>query len=234
MFSQLIIIPVVVALERMNYWSILCTLASILKREERVHELFVLPLSSPLPLIPFSSAPSFSPLSSSDLLPFASSLPQSFILFCLHPSPLFFSLCISLNLLSSSSIRAASLPPNRFPHEGLGHAAEAGGLTWAGGMQGKKSQSCCCDASQSPSAAQCCRLMMQQDFLKQRTSADDCVLFVTLTVCKDDWDQAAWVISLDALNWFSRRRCREKRSREWYFHFLTSYLISPISYVYIK
>lgn len=108
--SQLIIILVVVALERMNYWSILCTLASILKRKESVHELFVLPLSSPLPLIPFSSAPSFSPLSSSDLLPFASPLPQSFILFCLHPSPLFFPLCISLHLLSSSSKRVASLP----------------------------------------------------------------------------------------------------------------------------
>lgn len=106
--SQLIIIPVVVALERMNYWSILCTLASILKREERVHELFVLPLSSPLPLIPFSSAPSFSPLSSSIYPPLLHLF--LILLFCLHPSPLFLSLCISLHLLSSSSIRVASLP----------------------------------------------------------------------------------------------------------------------------
>lgn len=55
-------------------------------------------------------------------------------------------------------------PPHRFPHEGLGHAVRTGGLTWAGGMQGRRSQSCCCAASQSSSAAQCCRLMMQQDF----------------------------------------------------------------------
>lgn len=221
------IVPPVVTLRCINYWSVNTLHSATGQPQESGERTWSLCPSSVLTscLIPFLlSAILHSPLNL-HVTPLIcsprSALPHSFILLCLLPLPSLF-LCIRQHCPLFRPYVWQLL--HCFPHKGFtGHAAKAEGLTRAGAMQGRKvaaaahGRACCSTVSLTNDAAR---------FEAAAISWCNCTLW-SPTVCKCDWDEATWVISLDDFNCFSKGRRGKRRSKKWYFHFYTSYGILP-------
>lgn len=192
----------------LGHWPASC------RREESVHELSVLPLPSPLVSSQFSSAPSSTSLSSSVLTPLIGfpclALLHSSILLCPPRLPSLV-LCIHWHcpLFRPNVLQLAYGSTYR---DSDGRAAEAEGLTRAGAMQGRK-------VAAVVHCRACCSTLSQLNDAAKFGAVATLHSVISTTVCKNDWDEATWVISLDDLNCFSKGRRGGKRSKQWYIHF---------------
>lgn len=175
-----------------------------------LHSSFIPPLP-PLRYFPyFTPPPSFIP-SLSRLIPLHPHLPSLF-------------LCISLSPLSVPYVWLVSFGAL---HELSVVAAKAGGKSGARAMQGRKRNmpvSCMLEAQRLSSLQHILQHRDAATFLRQCVSASHRASFLSLSFTEFKYfrDGARLVISLDGLNWLSKRRCNDKEVKKRYYLFLLS------------
>ena len=180
-----------------------------------LHSSFIPPLPS-LSYFPYPP-PSFIP-SLSRLIPLHPHLPSLF-------------LCISLSPLSVPYVWLVSFGAL---HEVSVAAAKAGGKSGARTMQGRKRNmpvSCMLEAQRLSSLQHILQHRDAATFLRQCVSASHRASFLSLSFTEFKYfrDGATLVISLDGLNWLSKRRCNDKEVKKRYylfFVFLSLWLVS--------
>ena len=180
-----------------------------------LHSSFIPPLPS-LSYFPYPPPPFLPPLS--PLLPPPPPPPPPFLFLSLSPPPVPYVWLVSFGALHEVSVAAA----------------KAGGKSGARTMQGRKRNmpvSCMLEAQRLSSLQHILQHRDAATFLRQCVSASHRASFLSLSFTEFKYfrDGATLVISLDGLNWLSKRRCNDKEVKKRYylfFVFLSLWLVS--------